>query len=143
MSLIRLASVSVAAFVVSQSVVCLSRVRSRKLRAKFCHPYRKSGSKSKNMTSDFAPEVAKQPILAPNLKIVLSRSVKRCSLFRLFTVTGSHVSKNMNYLHLMPSLRVNLRKSAMTFAGDGTVDKALECDRRTNGRTNSGQTEQR
>ena len=38
--------------------VCLSRVRSRKLRevrAKFHHPYKKSGSESKNMTSYCAP----------------------------------------------------------------------------------------
>ena len=42
--------------------VCLSHVRSRKLReigAKFCCLYRKSGSPSKNKTSDFALEVAK------------------------------------------------------------------------------------
>ena len=46
------------------SVVCLSRVRSRKLGeigAKFRHPHKKSGSESKNMTSDFASEVAKYP----------------------------------------------------------------------------------
>ena len=46
------------------SVVCMSRVRSRKLGeicAKFRHRYRKSGSESKNTTSDFAPEVAKYP----------------------------------------------------------------------------------
>ena len=46
------------------SVVCLSRVRSRKLgetSAKFRHSYTKSTSESKNMTSDFAPEVAKYP----------------------------------------------------------------------------------
>jgi len=39
--------------------VCLSRIRSRKLRkirAKFRHPYKKSGPESKNMTSDFALE---------------------------------------------------------------------------------------
>jgi len=46
------------------SSVCLSRVRCRKLSeigAKFCRLYRKSGSPSKNMTSDFAREVAKYP----------------------------------------------------------------------------------
>jgi len=46
------------------SVVSLSLVSSRKLhkiRAKFHHPYNKSGSKSKNMTSDFASEVANYP----------------------------------------------------------------------------------
>jgi len=32
-----------------------------KVGAKFRHPNRKSGSPSKNMTSDFAPEVAKYP----------------------------------------------------------------------------------
>jgi len=50
--------------VVCLSSVCLSRVRSRKLSemdAKFRHFYRKSGSPSKNMTSHFAPEVAKWP----------------------------------------------------------------------------------
>ena len=44
--------------------VCLSRVRSLKLcemDAKFRHLYRKSWSESKNMTSDFVPEVAKYP----------------------------------------------------------------------------------
>ena len=46
------------------SSVCLSRVRSRKLSdiglgAKFRRLYRKSGSPSRKMTSDFAPEVAK------------------------------------------------------------------------------------
>jgi len=49
---------------VAASVVCLSRVRSRKLReiyAKFRHPYEKLGSESKNMTSYFAPELAKYP----------------------------------------------------------------------------------
>ena len=40
------------------SAVCLSR-QLRELRAKFHHPYKKPGSESKNMTSDFAPEVAK------------------------------------------------------------------------------------
>ena len=47
---------------VATSVVCLFRVRSRKLhkiRAKFRTPYKKSGSESKNIMSDFAPEVAK------------------------------------------------------------------------------------
>jgi len=48
---------------VALSVVCLSRVRSRKLGeiglgAKFRHIFR---SPSTNMTSDFAPEVAKYP----------------------------------------------------------------------------------
>ena len=46
------------------SSVCMSRVRSRILRdmsAKFRHLYGKSGSESKNLTSDFAPEVAKYP----------------------------------------------------------------------------------
>jgi len=55
------------------SVVCLSRVRSRKLReirAKFRRPYRKSGSPSKNMTSDFVPKLAKYPKGAANPKIV-------------------------------------------------------------------------
>jgi len=45
-------------------VVCLSRVRSpklREIRAKFRCLYRKSGSESKNMTSCFASEVAKYP----------------------------------------------------------------------------------
>jgi len=44
------------------SVVCLSRVRSRKLGetgAKFRHLYMKPGSESENVMSDFAPEVAK------------------------------------------------------------------------------------
>jgi len=44
--------------------VCLFRVRSRKLSdigAKFRRICRKSGSQSKNMTSDFAPEVGKYP----------------------------------------------------------------------------------
>jgi len=59
---------SVRAFCFSRRVclssVCQSRVRSRKLgeiSAKFRHYYRKSGSESKNMTSDFAPDVAKYP----------------------------------------------------------------------------------
>jgi len=59
------------------SVDCLSRVRSQKLGeigAKFRHRYRKSGPESKKPTSDFALEVAKCASL-------LSRSVKRCSLF--------------------------------------------------------------
>jgi len=44
--------------------VCLFRIRSRKLReirAKFHCPYKKSGLESKNVTSDFAPEVARSP----------------------------------------------------------------------------------
>jgi len=44
------------------SVVCLSRIISPKLNetgVKFHRLYRKSGSPSKNMTSNFAPEVAK------------------------------------------------------------------------------------
>jgi len=48
---------SVAASAVCLSAVCLSRIRSPKLReihAKFCCPYRKSGTESKNMTSYFA-----------------------------------------------------------------------------------------
>jgi len=46
------------------SFVCLSHIRSRKLSAvgaKFRHLCRKSGPPSKNMTSDFALEVAKYP----------------------------------------------------------------------------------
>jgi len=46
------------------SVVCLSHVRSRKLGeigVNFRHPHRKTRSESKNMMSDFAPEVAKYP----------------------------------------------------------------------------------
>jgi len=49
------------------SSVCLSRVRSQKLSeigAKFRHLYRKSGSPSKNVTSDFEPEVDKNPKIA-------------------------------------------------------------------------------
>jgi len=48
--------------VVCLSSICLSRIRSwnlSEIHAKFCHLYRKSGSPSKNMMSDFAPEVAK------------------------------------------------------------------------------------
>jgi len=47
--------------------VCLSLVRSRKLSeidAEFRRLYRKSGSPSKNMTSDSAPEVAKYSVRA-------------------------------------------------------------------------------
>jgi len=49
------------------SSVCLSRVISRKLSdigSKFRRLYWKSGSPSKNMTSDFAAEVAKYPKVA-------------------------------------------------------------------------------
>jgi len=55
-------TVSVRALWNGRRVCRLSRVRSRKLseiRAKFHHLYRKSGSLSKNMTSHFAPDVAK------------------------------------------------------------------------------------
>jgi len=48
----------------SVSVICLSRIISRKLSeigAKFCRLCRKSGSPSKNVTSAFAPEIAKYP----------------------------------------------------------------------------------
>jgi len=48
----------------SSSVFLQSRIRSRKLSeigVKFRHVHSKSGSPSKNMTSDFAPEVAKYP----------------------------------------------------------------------------------
>jgi len=51
------------------SVFCLSCIRPRKLReigAKFRCLYRKSGSPSKNMTSDLAPEVDKYPKSSPN-----------------------------------------------------------------------------
>jgi len=51
-------------FVICLSSVCLSHIISWKLSEmgmKFHHPYRKSGSGSKNMTLDFAPEVAKYP----------------------------------------------------------------------------------
>jgi len=54
--------------VVCVSSICLSRVRSRKINeigAKFSHLYRKSGSPSKNITSDFAPEMAKHPKSSP------------------------------------------------------------------------------
>jgi len=65
-------SVSVATSVVCQSVVCLSHVKSLELceiRAKFRHLYRKSGSHSKNMTSDFALQVD-SPNVASNPQIV-------------------------------------------------------------------------
>jgi len=55
------------------SCACLSRVISRKLSeigTKFRRLYRKSELSSKNMTSDFAPEVAKYPTsVAPKPKI--------------------------------------------------------------------------
>jgi len=69
-------SVSVAASV--SSVVCLSRVKFRKLGeigAKFRHRYRKSGSESKNMTSDFAPEVDKYPKKTQNPQIAQNRDL--------------------------------------------------------------------
>ena len=57
---------------------------------KFRHIYRKSGLPSKNTMSDFASEVAKYPESSPKPEnsakycaSVLSRSVKRCSLFSL------------------------------------------------------------
>jgi len=60
---------SVRAFCFGRSIcrlsVCLSRVRSCKLSeigAKFYQLYRKSGSASKNMTLDFAPDVAKYSV---------------------------------------------------------------------------------
>jgi len=46
------------------SSVCLSRVRSQKLSEIGAKFRRKSGSPSKNMTSDCAPEVAKSPKVA-------------------------------------------------------------------------------
>jgi len=49
---------------VAVSVIYLSHVTSWKLceiRAKFCHPYKKLGSEGKNMTLDFALEIAKYP----------------------------------------------------------------------------------
>jgi len=52
----------VATSVCLPSAVCLSCVRSRKLhkiRTKFLHPYKESASESKNMTSNFASEIAK------------------------------------------------------------------------------------
>jgi len=49
------------------SVVCLSR--DSDIGAKFRRLYRKSWSPSKNVTSDFALEVAKYPKSSPNLKI--------------------------------------------------------------------------
>ena len=78
-------------------VICLSRVRSRKLSeigAKFHRLYRKSGLPSKNMTSDFAPEVVKYPKSRPTLQnsqkecaSLLSRSVSdaACSLCIMLT----------------------------------------------------------
>jgi len=51
------------------SSVCLSRIRPWKLSktdAKFHHIYRKSGSLSTNMMSDFAPEIAKYHKSSPN-----------------------------------------------------------------------------
>ena len=76
---------------VATSVVRLSRVTSRKLSeigTKFRHPHRKSGSESKNMSSNFAPEEAKWPQNRPKnhnsvkqCAGLLSCSVKRCSLF--------------------------------------------------------------
>ena len=76
--------------VASVSDVCLSRVRYRilsEIGATFRRLYRKSGSPSKNMTSDFALEVAKYPKSSPkwgsrNLNAsLLFRSVSTCSLF--------------------------------------------------------------
>jgi len=55
---------------VAASVVCLSRVRRwklREIRAKFHHLYKKSGSESKNMMSDFASKVAKYPQPPPQI----------------------------------------------------------------------------
>jgi len=60
-------TLSVRAFYFGRSV-CLTCVRSRKLckiRTKFCHLYKKSWLESKNMTSDFAPELDKYPKSSP------------------------------------------------------------------------------
>ena len=57
----RLARISARVLCSGRHVCHMSHIRSREqseIGAKFCHLYRKSGSPSKNITSDFAPEVA-------------------------------------------------------------------------------------
>jgi len=91
-------TISLTAFCIGRRVrrlssACLFRVRSRRLSeigAKFRRLFRKSGSPSKNMTLDFAPEVAEYPESSPKPQnspkwdlecaSLLFRSA-RCSLF--------------------------------------------------------------
>jgi len=82
------------------SFACLSRIRSRKLSergAKFRHLYTKSGLVSKNMTLDFALEVAQYPQSTLNPKIAqseqreLSKIGTKCH--HLYRKSGS-LSKN-------------------------------------------------
>ena len=70
----------VASFICRLSV-CLSRIRSQKLSergATFRHVYRKLGSPSKNITSAFAPEVAKYPQKYPAEATILGVCEPNC-----------------------------------------------------------------
>jgi len=103
------------------SVCSLSRVRSRKLGticAEFHYLYKKSGSESKNMTSDFAQEVSKYPQNSPNsldnqarlvytqkkCASLLSRCVKRCSLFGFCIFSSTPSSRPGLAMSVAPSV---------------------------------------
>jgi len=75
----------------SISVICLSHIRCQKLSkisAKFHCLYRKSGSLSKNMMSDFAPEVAKYTKSSPKPKIAQNSVQGYCLALLLLTNPG-------------------------------------------------------
>ena len=88
------ASVTIVASIIL-SVVCLSRVRCKKLSeigAKFHCLCRKSGLPSKNMTSDFAPEVAKYPKSSPKLQNspkLGSQSLSECVSLSFHSVSSA------------------------------------------------------
>ena len=74
--------------------VCLSCVRSRKLSeigAKFRYFYRKSGSPSKNMTSDFLPEVAKY-----RKRNLPQQQFRECASLLFRSVSDAACSKQRN-----------------------------------------------
>jgi len=93
----------------------LSRVTSQKLSetgAKFCHLYRKFGSPSKNLTSDFAPEVAKYSQSSPQQQLRKCMSLLLhpisdaacCILCQKVGLMVQHTSRKTSTLNLVHSL---------------------------------------
>jgi len=106
--------------------VCLSCIRSRKLSeldTKFCCLYRKLRSPSKNMTSDFAPEVAKYPKSSPkpqNSRKWGSWQLSKCVSLLFHSI--SDAASYHYYYHYNSNINLPYRLSANKITNHALLD---------------------
>jgi len=109
-------------------LVCLSRVKSLKLSEtgmKFCHLYRKLGSPSKNMTSNFARKVAKYHKSSPK--------PRECASLLLHSISDAVCFDNVKMyanvqVHLLLSLKKPTLNVVKTFDKDVPVAYSLSSE---------------